>query len=221
MYRRVAPFIGERILEVGAGIGNFTELLLDRELVVATDKFDLCVEHLRRRLGARLKADPLPLDLAAPPTKALKPYRFDTIICMNVLEHVADDKAALATMVKCLKPSGELMLLAPAHQVLFGATDEAVDHFRRYAAGDMQGLLAPLGVEIIELQYVNPMGALGWLVSSRLLRRRTLSRSSLKLYEQLVPALRRVDAVRLPFGLSVWVRARRAAAVRTSSSSHE
>src|SRR5437016_12761014 len=64
MYRQIAPFIGQRVLEIGAGIGNFTELLLDRDLVVATDKYGPCVDYLSTRLGKQLKSAPIQIDIA-------------------------------------------------------------------------------------------------------------------------------------------------------------
>src|SRR6266567_6920224 len=91
MYRRLAPYIGQRILEIGAGIGNFTNLLLDRELVVPTDNFAPCVEHLKTHLGVRLKAPPMLLDASEDIGPELNSYRFDTVVCLNVLEHVDDD----------------------------------------------------------------------------------------------------------------------------------
>src|SRR3954466_13546837 len=98
MLRRFHPFLGERILEVGAGIGNFTELLLDREFVLPTDVYPPCLDVLRQRIGHTLKADPTVVDLADPVIRELARHRFDTVLCVNVLEHVEDDSAALANI---------------------------------------------------------------------------------------------------------------------------
>ena len=89
MYRQIAPFIGQRVLEIGAGIGNFTELLLDRELVVATDKYGPCIDYLSARLGEQLNAMPIQVDIAelgGRIDQQFIEYGFDTLICLNVLE---------------------------------------------------------------------------------------------------------------------------------------
>ena len=131
------------------------------------------------------------------------------MICFNVLEHIPSRaRAALKSMAGCLKEGGQLMLLAPAHRLLFGETDRTVHHQRRYDSAGVSRLFSDVGLQVVQLQYVNPVGAAGWFVSSRLLRRRTLSKNSLKLYEQFVPRLRALDRLRLPVGLSVWARAR-------------
>src|SRR5438094_4480696 len=84
MYRQIAPFIGKRVLEVGAGIGNFTELLLDRELLVPTDKHAPCTDYLRARLGDQLNSEPIKADIARlsdQTNQRLIDYGFDTVIC--------------------------------------------------------------------------------------------------------------------------------------------
>src|SRR5689334_10653057 len=91
MYRQLAPHIGQRVLEIGAGIGNFTSLLLDRELVVATDNYEPCVEYLNQHFGDKLKAPALLFDASGEVSAELRQFDFDTIICLNVLEHIEDD----------------------------------------------------------------------------------------------------------------------------------
>src|SRR6202171_6791385 len=111
MYRRLAPYIGQRVLEIGAGIGNFTNLLLDREFVVATDNYPPCVEYLTQHFGDRLKAPPALLDASGDIGSQLNDYEFDTIVCLNVLEHIEDDLKALSQMYSLLIPRGRLVLL--------------------------------------------------------------------------------------------------------------
>jgi SAM-dependent methyltransferase len=203
---RALPFVGEQVLEVGAGIGTFTLLLAGRGIrVTALEPEDELAEILEERTrgldGVRVYRQTIgdaPADLVGDA---------DSVISFNVLEHIPDDRGALEAMRSFLRPGGQLLLLSPAHPFLFGATDRAVDHERRYTKDSLGTLLTESGYDVADLRYVNPIGAAGWLVSSRLLRRTTLPRGPLKLYERLVPALRTIDRMRLPFGLSVWARA--------------
>ena len=80
MYRRIAPFLGRRILEVGAGIGNFTTLLLDRELVVALDAHPLCTGQCETRFGDTWNVLRVNLDIADPAALALDRYKCDTVL---------------------------------------------------------------------------------------------------------------------------------------------
>src|SRR5262245_25022037 len=98
MFSRLAPYIGQRIVEIGAGIGNFTQLLIDRELVVATDNYQPCIDYLNSKFGERLKVSPILLDAARDISPDLRNYQFDTVICLNVLEHIQDDLRALLQM---------------------------------------------------------------------------------------------------------------------------
>jgi SAM-dependent methyltransferase len=203
---RALPYVGSHVLEVGAGIGTFTLILAGRGVRVTAlepedELADILEERTRGLDGVRVHRQTIgdaPADLVGDA---------DSVISFNVLEHIPDDRGALEAMRSFLRPGGQLLLLSPAHPFLFGATDRAVDHERRYTKDGLGRLLTESGYDVADLRYVNPVGAAGWLVSSRLLRRTTLPRGPLKLYEQLVPALRTIDRMRLPFGLSVWARA--------------
>jgi len=205
---RALPYAGAHVFEVGAGIGTFTLLLAERGIrVTAIEPDDALADILEERTrhvpGVRVFRE----EIAQLPPDAIG-ERADSAICFNVLEHIPDDAGALRTIRGFLRSQGELFVLSPAHPFLFGETDRAVEHERRYTTASMRRLLSDTGFEVAEVRYVNPVGAAGWLVSSRLLRRRTLPRGPLKLYERLIPALRLVERVQLPFGLSVWARGR-------------
>jgi SAM-dependent methyltransferase len=134
---------------------------------------------------------------------------FDAAICFNVLEHIEDDAAALRAVRSQLRPGGHLCVLVPAHRALFGSIDRIVGHFRRYDRADLRHRVESAGLTVVDARYVNPLGAVGWLVSARVLRREHVPEGPLKAYDALVPALRAVDRVPFPFGLSVWAVARR------------
>ena len=95
------------------------------------------------------------------------------------------------------------------HPALFGSIDRTVDHKRRYRPEHVRALLESAGFEVAEVRLVNPLGALGWFASGRLLRRRHIPLVPLRLFDGLVPLLRRIDRIRLPLGLSVWAVAKR------------
>jgi SAM-dependent methyltransferase len=206
LLRRAQPFLGSRVLDVGAGVGTLTELVQPGRTVVAVEPDPEFVPLLRQRFAGRSNVRVVEADAAALDTI---PESFDSVICFNVLEHISDDESALRHFRERLVPGGHLLLLVPAHQALFGAIDASVGHERRYSRDVARSRLIGAGLEPVEIRYVNPLGALGWLVSSRLLSRTRVPVGPLRLYDRLVPLLRRLDGVRLPFGLSVWAVARR------------
>jgi SAM-dependent methyltransferase len=204
---RGRPYLGRRVLDVGAGIGTFTELAAaGRELVVALEPEADFAAALRRRFAERPNVLVIEAEAEAPKAE-LEP--FDSVLCFNVLEHIADDEGALRHFHSQLMPGGHLLLLVPAHPFLFGAIDRSVHHERRYKRETLRRLLEQCGFSVRTIIYVNPLGALGWLVSGRLLGRGQIPKGPLRLYDSLVTVLRALDRLELPFGLSVWAVARR------------
>lgn len=133
---------------------------------------------------------------------------FDSVLCMNVLEHITDDVEALRRFRGLLRPGGAALLLVPAHPLLFGEIDRSVGHERRYTKARLARALHSASLAVEDLRHVNPVGAVGWMVAGRDLRRKDVPGRLLRLYDHVVPAVRLLDPVRLPFGLSLWVVAR-------------
>jgi SAM-dependent methyltransferase len=206
LFERSRPYLGRSVLDIGAGVGTFTALAVPgRHRVLAAEPDPEFAQLLQQRFSAVpnvevLAAEAADVTLAEP---------VDSIICFNVLEHIPDDQGALRRFGELLTPGGRLLLLVPAHPLLFGATDRAVGHERRYRRRPLAALLAGAGFEIEDIRYVNPVGALGWLVSSRLLRSDDVPTGPLRLYDRLVPLLRTLDRLHPPFGLSLWAVARK------------
>lgn len=206
LFERALPHLGASVLDAGAGIGTFTELALDAgRRVTALEPDPAFAERLEARFGGR---EGFSLECAELQEGAI-PTGFDSVLCFNVLEHLPDDHGALRALREALRPGGRLLLLVPAHPFLFGVADSALGHERRYRRGDLERLVRECGFRVVEARSANPVGGLGWLVSSRLLRRPTIARGPLRLYDRLVPAFKALDALRLPFGLSVWLVAER------------
>jgi 2-polyprenyl-3-methyl-5-hydroxy-6-metoxy-1,4-benzoquinol methylase len=205
---RCAPFLGQRILDVGAGIGTFVEMVAPgRDLVVAVEPDQAYEAALASRLAEHPNVVVVQREVADLRPDSFE-TKFDSIICFNVLEHIRNDEAALKALRLLLAPSGHLLLLVPAHPFLFGGIDRAVGHERRYQKDSLRQVLERAGLAAEVLRYVNPLGALGWFVSARILRQEEVPRGPLRIYDRLVPALRTLDHLEFPFGLSLWCVAR-------------
>lgn len=209
LLERAQPYLGPRVLDVGAGIGTFVaQLAPAAELVVAVEPDPADAEVLRSRFAAEPRVRVEQRDATALGDADLG-GPFDAAICFNVLEHIEDDAAALRAIRSQLRDRAHLCVLVPAHRALFGSIDRTVGHVRRYGRADVRDRLDSAGLTVVEARYVNPLGALGWLVSARVLRREHVPEGPLKAYDTLVPVLRALDRARIPFGLSVWAVARR------------
>lgn len=209
LFEQIRPAIGQRVLEVGAGTGNLTQFLRASDAVLATDVDPQYVELLRRRFEHHSNVDVAVFDLGAPLPERLAREKFDTVICLNVLEHVEDDRAALARLRELLEPGGRLVLLVPAHQALYGTIDRAIGHYRRYERDALVRLLEEVGFQVEEQKHVNATSMPGWLLNGRILKRRSVPGMQARIANRLVPLYRLERRLNLPFGLSVIAIARR------------
>ncbi len=139
---RFRAHAGQRVLEVGAGIGTITSLLAPgRERVVALEVDDFYVRRLKNRFRDQPNVEPLLSDVALADWEKLKRERFDSIVLSNVLEHIPDDAGAVQRFAQILAGGGKLLVLVPALQWLFGSMDEAVGHYRRYTMQTLRTVL--------------------------------------------------------------------------------
>lgn len=167
MFRRLSPHIGNRVLEVGAGIGNFTQLLLDKEFLVPSDKALGCVQRLRERFRDTPQVSPVLLDLGAPEGEWIS-HRFDTAIAVNVLEHVEDDAAALHFLRSVVVQKGRVVILVPAYSWLLGTVDHSIGHHRRYTRKTLLPRMRDAGLLIEHSFYMNVIGIAGWYWNNRI-----------------------------------------------------
>ena len=189
MFERLRRWIGRSVLEIGSGIGNLSAFLVDRERLVLTDTRDEYLSRLRQRFAGRSNVSVARLYLPDD-DRAVAGQRFDTVICLNVLEHVDDDISALHAIRRLLGPGGRLVLLVPALQALYGTIDRALGHHRRYNRAGLADLLRATGFTLAHIEYFNLAGIPGWWWAGRVLRRDTIPGGSLKLYDALVPLFR-------------------------------
>lgn len=197
--------LGQRVVEVGCGIGNFTATLLDREAVIAVDVEAACVERLRRRFSARPNVHAVVCDLLSPEFRELKRFRPDSCVATSVIEHTADDTAALAAMAAVLEPHGRIVLLAPAFQALYGPIDRNLGHYRRYRVAGVRRLAARAGLAVRKAHYVNAIGFFGWWINARVLKLEAQSEWQIEVFDRwAVPAMAAMEGmIWPPFGQSV------------------
>ncbi len=212
LHDRFEPHLGQRILEVGSGVGNQTRYFVDREHVVASDVEAHYVRELRARFGDRsnVRVASYRFPLSGADHEALRAEAVDTIVCLNVLEHIEDDAGTLHDFAAVLPPGGRLVLLVPALESLYGTLDVHLGHYRRYEKEPLEALVKASGFAIDEIRFLNRPGVLGWWLNSRFLRRKVLPKRQLGAFKGLLPLLRSEEKNPPSFGMSLLVLARRA-----------
>ncbi len=203
--------LGSRILEIGAGFGNMTRQLDERELIVASDVDPVAVEYLRGAFrdapAVRIASYQFPLDAAG--REEIRAQRIDTVVCLNVLEHIEDDAGTLADFFAVLPPGGRVVLVVPALARLYGTLDEHLHHFRRYEKEELTSKLAAAGFTIEDCRFLNRPGILGWYVNGKILKRRVLPSNQLAAFRLMLPLLRREEANPPSTGMSLLAIARK------------
>jgi SAM-dependent methyltransferase len=211
LYDLAAPYLGRRIVEVGAGLGTQSQVMLDspgselKEFLL-TDSDPARVKALSQRFGPRsnVRAAAWTLPEAFPAARIPGEFRPDTFVGWNVLEHIEDDVRALREMREALEPGGRVVMLSPAGPGLMSALDSAVGHFRRYARRELARKALAAGLEPVLERSVNLAGAIGWYVAAKLFARTELPEGPSRLFDLLVPVLRLwEDRLPIPWGLSV------------------
>jgi SAM-dependent methyltransferase len=192
-------YLGKEILEIGSGIGNITRLLNNEERkVIPSDIDKQSLDILNSEYQQVLY-----LDITSKNSQELS-GRFDSLVVLNVLEHIKDDLEALINMRKLLKADGKLILLVPAHLFLYSEYDKKVGHERRYSSTEIKEKLGKSGFNILKLNFVNKIGALGWLYNFKMLKRKSFPKPLIFSINAISGFIKIIDLlVPLSFGLSI------------------
>jgi len=205
--RLVTRELGRRIVEIGCGVGNFTGMLLDRELVVALDIEPECIEQLRARYPDCGNLRTLVCDTNDPAFLQLGCDRLDSCVCLNVLEHIEDDRRALQRIQSVLVSGGVVVLMLPAFPSLYGTIDRNLGHYRRYSRASIARLAGEAGLRVRKAHYMNTAGFFGWWINAHILKREAQSQAQIDIFDRyIVPVMSRVEAaLQPPFGQSLFV----------------
>jgi len=190
----IRPYVGKRVLEIGAGMGNLSRCLAPRrQLYIASDIDGEHLARLRTRLSHRPNFGAIECDLSRSSDFESVKGRIDTIVCLNVLEHVEDDAQGLRNMFETLEPGGRAIVLVPEGMSVYGELDRVLGHFRRYSEDELKSKARAAGFEVEQLLNFNRITRPGWYVNGRLLKKRSFSRFQLAVFDALVPLWRRID----------------------------
>ena len=209
--RQFTPFLGARVADVGCGLGNFCRYLLDRDLYLGVDADADLVAEQHREFGEAANVEILQGDITQPACRELLiSRRLDSILCLNVIEHIENDVEAIANMVAGLPSGGTLCLLVPAMSWLYGTLDALDGHYRRYRKRMLRERLARFPIDVVRLYYFNLVGALGWFVKGRILKETRQSEGNYQAMNALIPVVSRLEGIcPPPFGLSLIAIARK------------
>ena len=198
---KLGPFLGQRIVEVGAGTGSFSELLLERKpqsllaLEPSSNLYPLLWQKLSRmNFPIHIEAMQSTLSHAVPQLAgSAEP---DSILYINVLEHVEDDLEELRVAHSMLASSGRVLVFVPAHQWLMGPFDHKVGHFRRYTRSSLITTVEGAGFTIRFSAYFDLLGVLTWWLKYRVFKSDQMEAGLVSLYDRWgVPLSRILDSI--------------------------
>lgn len=199
---QMLPHLGNAVLEIGCGNGNFTMLLAEKcSRVVAVDIDEEYVRVTKTRVNQRSGVEVL----AADATQFKWHQPFDNVVLLDVLEHIENDVEMLARLRDSLKPGGKIIIKVPALNCLYSAMDRSIGHYRRYNKQTLSNTLTQANFLQPSLWYFNLAGILGWWLNGKVLGRTTPASAQVDLFNRLVPVLSTIEAkIKPPLGLSLF-----------------
>jgi SAM-dependent methyltransferase len=204
------PLFGKRVVEVGSGSGSFAELLVNDQIETlsliepAAEMYKLLNERVGRLSTAtRITTYNAIFTEIAEQIKLTQ--RPDSIVYVNVLEHIADDEAELRAAHHSLAPGGRIFIFVPAFQWLFGEFDKQIGHYRRYTKAELCDKCRRAGFRIVTSEYMDLLGIVPWWIKYRLLGSTTMDPRTLRLWDKyVVPVSRSIEsAIKPPAGKNI------------------
>ena len=212
LIRHFSKYLSGEILEVGCGIGNFSRLLGKYGKVHATDINGDYLKRIKKELKLQ-ENNHIKVGFGDIEKKLFSfkfGRKFNSIVCLNVLEHLKNDHKSLKNLYSFLKPGGFLILLVPADKILYGKIDEAIFHYRRYGKFELKRLVKSAGFQVVSLKKLNFLGGLGWFFFGRILKNKTVSKGKVSLFSKVAPFFLWFEKfVESPIGTSLLLIARK------------
>jgi glycosyltransferase involved in cell wall biosynthesis len=189
----VRPYVGDRVLEIGAGIGSMSVHLMPRTVYWATDVNSQYLEYLETMRATRPYMRVAYTD-GAKEASFPRGQEFDTVVCLNVVEHVEDDLGALRNILGVLCDGGRAIVLVPSGPGLYGTLDEVLGHCRRYTEYQLVSVAQRAGFRVEKVLKFNRPGVVAWWLNGRVLHRRTFGLAQVRILNLLTPIFRLLDS---------------------------
>ncbi|MBF0386962.1 MAG: methyltransferase domain-containing protein [Candidatus Omnitrophica bacterium] len=209
------PYLSGVVFDVGSGRGDMAELydLPSVDRIILSDHAPEMAAFLQKRFaGRKPRYEVLPLaDISAlERSTIIQEHLPDTVIALNVLEHIDDDVAAIGNMTRILAPGGRLLIMVPALPAIHGSLDNMVGHVRRYTRRELGQKMVAAGLQVERAYYMNALGVFSWFIAGRILRQQRFDPVTCAALDRIVPFLRAMESFcPPPFGQSLILIARK------------
>ncbi len=201
LYGQIEPHLKGRVLDVGSGLGDIARQFINPSIeeVILSDYADEMILELGRMSLPLKNYRVLKLNIVDPKILVDHPGGLaDTVTCINVLEHIDDDVAALKHMKHLLKKGGKVIIFVPALPAIYGTLDTHVDHHRRYTKKSLGRIFKEAGFDVTEAYYMNMFGILTWFFAGRVLKQKKFHRHACRMLDNIVPVLKVVEGLGSP-----------------------
>jgi SAM-dependent methyltransferase len=195
IFDSIRQYLGSGVVEVGAGVGNITQFMLNAERLVCLEPFEPYFDYLSKRFAQHMNVQACRCPVEEVPNADVPAEQFDSVVCLNVLEHISDDVGALRRMKELLRPGGRAIVFVPAMPFLFGEMDKAMGHVRRYTLSSLRRAFRAAGLKPTTGRYMNILGAGGWWWNGRVLKRSTIPASATRTFDRMVPVLSAIERI--------------------------
>jgi SAM-dependent methyltransferase len=193
--RQFEPYAGPKMIEIGAGIGTFSEFILGTrgvEHLTAIEPATNTLPHLQKRFENNSRVEVRSGYLSAHADS----LHGDAIVAVNVMEHVPDDAQFCRDAFASVRSGGHLLLFVPALPAIFGTLDVAFEHHRRYTRATLRKVIEGAGWKPVRISYMNLPGIAAWFTAGRILRKTSIAARDAKAYDRLVvPWLSRLESI--------------------------
>jgi SAM-dependent methyltransferase len=207
---RFKPFLGRRVTEVGAGTGLFSRMLMNYPLesltlVEPSDEMYAILRETVERFRGTMPVETYNAVFIEVADEIRRMRRPDSIIYVNVLEHIADDETELRVAYETLEEKGKNFIFVPAFEWLFGPLDKQLGHYRRYRMQPLLERCVSAGFKVLEANYMDLLGVAPWWIKYRLFKSTSIEPALVNLYDKYLVWLTRgvENAITPPFGKNI------------------
>lgn len=199
MYKEISAGLKGDVLEIGSGIGTYSKKIIQDKPrvshIMLTDISSSYIEALANKFSSKnnnVSVSKLDLDRKEDYEK-IGYKKFDSILALNVLEHVENDEFALQQLYEMLKDEGTVVILVPCHKFLYNIIDKNVGHFRRYTKKELEYKVSKTQFTIQRIFYFNMLGIVGWYLNGSLAKNPQINSTASRIFDSLVPVSQYVE----------------------------